>query len=404
MQNYFELLSMRRLEIMAMLKKDYENKCNAPVREAIRQRVKVLMPRPINVSLRTIQKAEEVGGLKPGEEYRYTNAQGGISVARVCSLTNLPKDMVNPHVWCGGGFMLAPLYVFELLRFYAMQTDKVLDFVSTGKEGNKGLFKPLYYRKNGIVVKTEYDAYYNIMSRLSDTNWLKKNYEQFEDDDTEGNLIELYNFAKNHGYKEITYVICTGNPFYDKRLLAEWMYQLKDPKFSEVRINLVLAHCPLFLTFNRQSIPEARMTEIFLGYIAASIAPLLKDTITFDGKTNSARPERYLMPGVEDADWEEFREIIVYFNNMGWNNYLEIIYGIPHDEAVALIIMADLFAYNSYKPEDYDYGIEGHIQRYTQFLGGRYNPLKQSFLEYLKGTNPRPFFSEKPYEQRPYTD
>lgn len=404
MKNYYDFLSKSREEIMAMLKNEYDNKCNAPVREALNKRVKVLINRPINVSLKTIQKAEELGGLKPGEEFTYPNAQGGFSKARVCSLTNLPKDMINPHIWCGGGFMLAPFYAYEILRFYAMQTDELLPFVSTGKEGNKGLFKKLFYRDHGIISKTEYDAYYNIMARMSDRMWLQTNYDQFEDTTTQGNLVELFNFANNRGFKEITFVICTGNPFYDKRLLAEWMYQLKNPQFAEVKINLVLAHCPCFLTFNRISVPEARLTEIFLGYLAASISPLPKDTITFDGETASKNPERYLMPGVENADWEEFRDIIVYFNNMGWNNYQEQIYGIPHDEAVANIILADLFARNSYTADEYDYGIEGHIYRYTSFLGESYNPMKQSFLEYLKSTNPQPFFSATKKEYIPYTD
>ena len=110
------------------------------------------------------------------------------------------------------------------------------------------------------------------------------------------------------------------------------------------------------------------------------------------------------MPGVAKADWEEFRDIICYFSNMGWPNYQELLYGISHEEAVANIILADLFAKKSYSPRDYDYGIEGHIWRYQNFLGDAYNSDKESFLEYLKNTTDKKFFEGGEPVQLPYTD
>ena len=398
------MLNVDAKEFMALLHEN-EFKCNAAGRQFMAEKVKVNFERPLDVSLNTIMKAEKLGGLEPGSSFMYPNAQGTVSTARVCSLYDLPKDMVEPYLWCGGGVMTAPFYAMEILRFYAKQTGEVLPFISSGKEGNKGLFKKLFYRKKGFIRKTEYDAYYAIMDRMCDHDWVYANYEECNDDDTAGNLIEMYEFAKSRGLEEITFVICTGNPFYDKRLLAEWMWQLKDPKFAEVRVNLVVAHCPIFLTFNRISVPEARMTEIYLGYIAACLGPLAKDTITFDGKKDCEKPERYLMPGVKDADWAEFRDIIVDYSNMGWPNYQEILYGIPHEEAVANIILSDLFARKSYAPGDYDYGIEGHIYRYQAFLGGAYSATKHSsFLEYLKSTTDKKFFGKQEPAQRPYTD
>ncbi len=403
MNNYFKLVSLSKKEFMAMLKENSFG-CNAKARGEYAKRVKVLNPRPIDVNLSTIFKAEKLGGLVPGESFEYPNAQGTTSVLKVCSLYDLPKNMVNPYLYCFGGVMTAPFYAMEIARFYAKQTGELLPFVSSGKEGNKGLFKKLFYRKGGLIRGTEYDAYYNIMSRMADEKWVRANYETCEDDDSEGNLIEMYDFAKSRGMEEITLVLCTGNPFYDKRLAAEWMYQLKQEKFAEVKVNLVMVHCPLFLTYNRVSIPEARMGEIFLGYVAACLGPLAKDTITFDGETTSEKPERYLMPGVAEADWEEFREIICHFSNMGWPNYQEILYGISHEEAVANIIMADLFAKNSFTPRDYDYGIDGHIYRYQNFLGGAFNGVKESFLDYLKNTTDKKFFGDGEASQRPYTD
>ena len=281
----------------------------------------------------------------------------------------------------------------EALRFFAKKTGKLLPFISSGKEGNKGLFKSLFYRENGLIRKTEYDTYYALMAEMCDRDWVYENYTSCEDDDTEGNLVELFEFAKAKGLKEATFVIVSGNPYYDKRLLAEWMLQLKQPKFADVRINLVLAHCPIWYTYNRHAIPEARVgSEIALGYIAASLGPLYKDTISFDGKTSSNRPERYLMPGVKEADWEKFRTLIVDYSNMGWPNYQELLYGIDHKEAVANIILSDLFARASFTPEDYDSGISMMLHDYLNFLGGKYDPKKQNFVEYLCQTNDLKFF------------
>lgn len=129
------------------------------------------------------------------------------------------------------------------------------------------------------------------------------------------------------------------------------------------KVNLVLAHCPIFLPETLTAVPEAKIYEIYLGYIAASLGPLKKDTVRFNGVTKSEKPERYAMPGVFGADWERFRDIIVNYSNMGWPNYQEILYGIDHKEAVANIILSDLFARASYTPEEYDNGT-------VEMLGG----------------------------------
>ena len=387
-QEYY--LNVSEAQFRQLLEQN-EYRCNAAGRSYMAERVKVLQPRKVFFSPEVIAEAENLGGLEPGTSFEYPNAQGGISVARVASLKQLPEGMVNPYLYCFSGDMLAPFYAMEVLRFYYEKTKKLLPYISSGKEGNKGLFKDLFYRKDGLIRKTEYDSYYAIMSQLADVRWVYANYTPCEDDDTEGNLVELYNFAKAKHHQEVTFVICSGNPFYDKRLLAEWMWQLKQKRFAEVRINLVLVHCPLYYTFNQKAMPEARISEIYLGYIAAAIGPLAKDTITFDGQTNSAKPERYLMPGVAEADWEMFREIITDYSNMGWPNYQEILYGIDHKTAVENIILADLFARASFKPQDYDDGIWEQIIRYWHFLGGEYSP-KESFTDYLLKTPNHSFF------------
>ena len=231
------------------------------------------------------------------------------------------------------------------------------------------------------------------MAEMCDHNWVYENYTLCEDVDTDGNLVELYEFAKSKGLKEATFVIVSGNPYYDKRLLAEWMLQLKNTKFAEVRINLVLAHCPIWYTYNKHAIPEAQFgSEIALGYIAASLGPLYKDTISFDGETTSARPERYLMHGVKEADWKKFRTLIVNYSNMGWPNYQELLYGINHKEAVENIILSDLFARASFTPESYDSGISMMLHDYLSFLGSKYDAKKQYFIDYLCETKDQKFF------------
>ena len=386
--DYFKYLSASREQFMAWLSEN-DFKCNAAGRNFMAERVKVIAPRPVTVDEATLDKAEELGSFLEGSVFEYTNADGKIATVRVCSLYNLPKNMENPYLYCFGGVMTAPFYAFEILRFYAKQTGKLLPFVSSGKEGNKGLFNKLFYRDYGLIRKTEYDSYYAIMARMSEHRWLYSQYETFNDDTTEGNLMEMYRFAKDRGIGTITLILCTGNPYYDKRLVAEWMWLLKNSAYASVKINLVVAHCPRFIS-ESIAIPEARISEIYLGYIAACLGPLRKDTITLDGKTQSEKPERYLMPGVKETDWTDFRDIIVNHSNMGWPNYQEIIYGIPHQEAVANIILSDLFARASYTPQDYDRGIDDMLQLYIRFLGGPF--VKGDFCKYLRNTVDKRFF------------
>lgn len=392
MKNYFEFVDTNREQFMALLKSN-EFKCNAAGRRFMAESVKVSKSRPVTVDMDTLRYAEEIGGLKPGSEFKYPNAQGGISKAVVCSLYDLPKNMIHPFLYCFSGMMTAPLFAFEILRFYAKQTGRVLPFLSSGKEGNKGLLQKLFYREEGLIRKTEYDTYYKLMSLLTGTQYAYRNYTPCEDDDSEGNLIEIYNFAVSQGLKEVTFVICSGNPFYDKRLLAEWMWQLKQEKFAAVKVNLVLAHCPIFLPKTLAAVPEAKISEIYLGYIAASLGPLKKDTVRFNGVTKSAKPERYAMPGVFGADWEKFRDIIVNYSNMGWPNYQEILYGIDHEEAVANIILSDLFARASYTPEEYDRGITSLLGAYADFIGGAYTPCSHGkFRNFLQNTPDARYF------------
>lgn len=393
MENYLKFTDKTREEFDALLVQN-GFKCDAAGRAWMAEQVGVLFARPVNLDMELISYAEEVGGLPSGTEIEYPNASGGISKAVACSLYELPRDMVNPYLYCFSGMMSAPFYAMEALRFHFKRTGELLPFVSSGKGGNKGLFAKLFERPKGLVIKTEYDAYCAVMAMLAGRDYAYQNYREHDDTDTLGNLAEIYAFAKEKGLKEITLVLCTGNPFYDKRLLAEWMLELKKEAYREVKINLVLAHCPVFITFNRISIPEMRLSEIYAGYIAASLGPLMKDTISFEGETSSKKPERYLMDGVKDADWGRFYDLIVNYSNMGWPDYQEILYGIPHEEAVGNVLLADVFARNSFNPLDYDFGLQATAARYQKFIGEAfaYNPECRTLGEYLKNTTDKKFF------------
>ena len=391
MANYFKFVDTNREDFQKLMSEN-GYRCNAAGRQFMAEHVHVVKTRQVNLDAETLRYAEEIGGLRPGDTFNYPNAQEGISKAVVCSLYDLPKNLVNPYLYCFSGFLTAPLFAMDILRFYAKSTRRVLPFLTSGKEGNKGVFKKLFYRSSGLIRKTEYDTYTALMAQMTGKDYAYRNYFPSNDDDSEGNLIEIYNFAVSQGLKEVTFVICSGNPFYDKRLLAEWMWQLRQEKFAAIKVNLVLVHCPIFLPkTDKVVIPEAKISEIYLGYIAACLGPLKKDTIRFNGVTKSAAPERYGMPGVFGADWERFRDIIVNYSNMGWPNYQELLYGIPHEEAVSNIILSDLFARNSYTPEEYDEGIQNLIEDYLQFIGGSFT--KQcKFKQWLINTPDKRYF------------
>lgn len=328
--------------------------------------------------------AEEIGGCKPGEEFSYPNAQGTTSVAKVTSLYDLPEGMVNPHLVVFSGMMTAHLYAMEVIRSYAKQTNSLIPVVAIGDGGNKGLYENVFNREEGVMITAEYEAYLNCLSLMAPESYVRANQRVCKDRTTHGNFDEMYNFAKAKGLEEATFVLCSGNFSYDKRLLAEGMLQLKDEKYSDVKINLVLAHCPIKLDLN---VPEGHISEILLGYVAASLGPLMKDTIPFG---SDAAGERYLMPGVKEADWKIFEELITDFSNMGWPNYQELLYGVNHEEAVENIILSDLYARGSFTAEDYDKAILKDIFEYQCMMDVWYSD--QDFLEYLKGTPDMKYF------------
>ncbi len=360
-------------------------KCNADGRKFIADRVGSLEPRDCDceINLGQLYAAERIGGCQPREIYNYINARGTLSTARVCGLYKLPEDMVNPVLVCFSGMMTAHLCAFEIIRFYAKQHDKLLPLLAIGKGGNKGLFESVFNREQGIMIGSEYNAYLNALEHLAPCEYVRANERVCRDIDTAGNFDELYQFAKESGHREVTFILCSGNFSYDKRLLAEFMLKAKDPQYKDVKMNLVVAHCPIITNLK---VIDGHPSEIMLGYIAAALGPLKKDTVTFEGKTKSAHPERYLMPGIAEADWSILRSIIREFNNMGWPNYAELLYGESHEDAVFDIIMSDLHARGSFSGESYDRELLEDLKTYQDFIGKFTGKSLKDFKKYLKRT------------------
>ena len=388
-KDFFANLSVSESEFKQLLASN-NYACNADGRRFMAERVSVKYRHMLPYQTYwLLPLAERIGGCRPGETYDYPTPHGTMT-AKVVDLYNLPSDMVNPMVHYFSGCLTAPLYAWEAIRWHVKRTGQLLDSLSCGKEGNKGLFLNVFDRKKGIVVGTEYNANYNIMELMAPRCYVRKHEREFLDTNTMENLKSVYQMAEADGMSKITLVLVTGQPWYDKRLLAEWMYELRKDDYSKVKINLVLAHCPLWLG---GSLPEAHPSEIMLGYIQASIGPLMKDTISFDGKTDSAKPERYLMPGVKESDWEAIRPIIAYYGNMGWPNYEELLYGTPHEEAVENIILADLFARASFSPELYDQAVLDDVRLYQKVIGTFSGITEEDFLSWCKTSPEKKFFN-----------
>lgn len=371
--------------LMQSLLKENDYQCNADGRNFIAARMPVLTPRTLEEKKwkPILEYAEEVGGCKPGTSYSYPNAQGTTSQVKVTSLYDLPENMVNPYLVCFSGMMTAHLYAFEVIRWHVKKQSQLLPLLAIGKSGNKGLFDKVFNRTKGIVVKAEYEAYLRALCIMAPENYIRSNQRICEDMSTAGNFDEMYLFAQEKGLQEATFILCSGNYSYDKRLLAEGMLQLKKEKYANIKINLVLVHCPLYLNFN---VPEGHISEIHLGYAAASLGPLMKDTVPFG---TDATEGRYLMPGVDEADWSIFEELITNYSNMGWPDYQEILYNIEHKTAVENVIASDLYARQSFTAKAYDEGIISDIAHYQQkskeYSGG-------DFLEYLRETPNSRFF------------
>ena len=364
-------------------------KCNADGRKFIADRVGALTPRQLDPEkwLPILKYVEENFGFT-NDDCLFYATKGGKSAVTGHDLYALP-EVYNPVLVVFSGMMTAHLCAFEAIRFYAKKYYKLLPILAIGKGGNKGLYEEVFNRPQGLMVEAEYQAYLNLLDQLAPRNYVHANEQVCADTDTAGNFDELYKFAKA-AEKPVTFVLCSGNFSYYKRLLAEFMLKAEEPQYSDVKMDFAIAHCPIITKLH---VVDGRLSEIMLGYIAASIGPMMKDTITFDGKTSSEHPERYLMPGMDKVDWAMLQELIAEYSNMGWPNYSELLYGTDHKKAVLDIILADLRARGSFSSTSYDEELLKDLNDYIKFLGGRYwGQDEQEFLAYLCNTPDEHYF------------
>ena len=341
--------------------------CNAQARETIANAIQkkgiTIEPHKFDIKewAPIIKKAIEVGGCVHGTEYSYLNAQGSISTAKVFDLYQIPKKLTNPFLICFSGYMPAAIYAVEAMRSYEEKYQKKLPLFTTGKSGNKGLFTSVFNKTTGYMVNTEAESYMRIIEQIVPRKDIRKYQKPVTDINTKANFVEMYKLAKSLKLKEITPILCSGQPWYTKRLLSEGMLEFGKPQYSDVKINLVVLDCPLTLD---STTPEGHLSELMLGYIAASLGPLTKDTCPLDNPDFSK--ERYLLPEVLDTDWSIFEKLITTYSNMGWPDYQESLYNVDHKTAALNIIEADLRARASFTPETYEDAIKCDINYYLR--------------------------------------
>ncbi len=397
--NFFSHLNVSEQEFNELLAQS-NYACNADGRKAFRQQVKVTNPRPIPniwthygwgdspsiIDMNTLLfNAREIGGCPYGQTYDFPTPHG-MQKAVVTLLNNAygQSSYAPTYVTWFSGYM-NPWVAMEVIRFYVKKHGKLPEFLALGKGGNKGLFQKVYNREQGLIIGSEAEAYCNIMSLMAPESYARKHQQAFQDMDTAGNLRELYRFLKEQGLKEANIIIVTGQAWYDRRVLAEWMLMLREQEFSDVKLNLTLAHSPVWLKGNS---PDTRLSEISLGYAAASLWPITKDTVPLGSNENG---ERYLLPDLAHPNMLLFEELIRHYNNMGWPNGSENLFGTSHEQAVKEIMLADLFAEASFTAEAYDKGVRMDIAIYKEFVGKFKGKTEEEFRQWCLSTPDKTF-------------
>ncbi len=379
--------------------------CNAEGRKKISKKVKVLSPRPIPETWThhgwfssateidtdiMLFHAREIGGCECGQRYEYPTPHG-IQRAVVTMLSDaFPQNPEAPTVVVRFSGNMNPWVAMEVIRFYAKRYGELPEFLAIGKADNKGLFDKLYNRKKGFIIGSEAEAYCNIMSLMAPESYARKHQQTFNDISTAENLRELYRFAKEKDWKEANFILVTGQPWYDRRLLSEWMLMLREEEFADVKLNLTLAHSPIWLQGNS---PDTKLSEISLASAAACLWPLTKDTVPLVNGlcTKVKQGERYLLPDLLHPNLLIFEELIRKYNASGWPNGSEVLFKTSHEEAVKEVMLAHLFAEASFSPEDYDEGVFNDILLYQQFVGEFDGATEQEFLQWCINTPDQPF-------------
>ena len=320
--------------------------------------------------------AQEIGGLCPNQTFTYPNAQGSYSTAITCSINGVPR-LKNPFVVAHHGLVTAPLYALDVIRYYAKKYHELLPFIAIGK--HNVIFDKLYNRNSGIICKSEANAYYNIMSMLAPESYARKYQKATEANFYVDNIEGLYYFAKAQGLDEISLILCSGQSSSDKAILSRWMYMLKDDKFADIKINLALVICPMWLKGNT---PDNYQSEISLSRQACNIGEMMQDTITFDGQTKSSSPKRYSLQSTAKSYFKAFEYIIKNYNCFGHPLHSHELYGTNFKDAVEEVFKACLWADASFVPEDYENGIKIDIAEYKSIVGRFTGKTEDDFLKW----------------------
>jgi len=324
--------------------------------------------------------AEEYGGIEVNQRFNYPNAQNTTSTAITCTIDGVPK-VKNPFVVALSGSITAPLYALDVIRHYAKKYNQLLPFIAVGNHDT--LFSKLYKRDKGIVTKSEADAYCNIMSMLSPECYANKYRQDLDDIFYNENLRGLYAFAKLRGFDEVSFILCSGQPWYDKRLLGKWMYMLQHWDFKDVKVNLVLVHCPAWLNGHT---PDNQISKISLARVANSIGILTHRTAKLDGKSeivSPLSPQRYVIKqGLPKQNYCMFEQVIKHYNALGLPVYSSTMFNTKFKQAVEDMFLAYLYAYESYTPEEYEDGIRRDIAFYQNTVGRFTGTTEEEFLKW----------------------
>lgn len=348
-------------------------------------------------------KSSDIGGLKPGYTMRYPT-YSGYNVIKVCSLDDLPEKMVNPKIVCFSGYLAAWVLALEILRRLGQETDTLTEILAIGKECNKGLYKDVYEANYGLIRNTEYETYLNTLEQILPRSFVRKNQQIFEDIDTAGNLRELYRFAREKGMKEVTYILATGQPWYDKRVVGEFPlpFILNPEEYKDVKVNFVLVHSPLWLTGH---LPENSVNPIAVGYSLASIGPLLQNYIClqddysyscfFEKKERVNHLPNELLIRTHPF-WKESEPYFMWGNNMGWPDYEIRRYDCCKQKAIEHIHISHLVALSCISKQKYESGLEETIKDYKSYFSylPADNASEKEILEWCKESPKESYFDK----------
>ena len=188
--------------------------------------------------------AYEVGSCIPNTSFKYKNARGLISEAKVLDINDVLPETDNTFVAVLSGHQVAHLQGLEIIRAHVKKTGVLLPVFSLQYRLGNGLTSFLY-------AENEWDAALNYGSLRALELVLPKNYVQANKNYSWcfrycDKFEFLYGFAKRKGLKKVRYIIASGNPFDEAKFVSEFAYWLRINS-ADIDIEFVVSHLPLKL-------------------------------------------------------------------------------------------------------------------------------------------------------------